>query len=213
MFTPEQRDAVVSRLTTLARHDPGVSGWEIVGSLATGTADRWSDIDLVLRVRSDLTERWTTLVYQEFEAVHHWDLWHGTSLYRVFLLPGLLELDLSFHPGPPGQPEPSDPAGLAWHHFLHAHTALRRGRWWQAEHWIGATRAQVLALASARHGLPTAYAKGAHELPLSVTRPLEATLVRSLEPDEVARALEALLPPLREAVGPDIAAALGAFPG
>jgi hypothetical protein len=40
-------------------------------------------------------------------------------------------------------------------------------------------RAGLLALAALRLGHPTAYAKGAHLLPLAVTTPLTATLVRA----------------------------------
>jgi hypothetical protein len=101
------------------------------------------------------------LLYQEFAAVHHWDLPSGSAVYRVFLLPGCLEVDVAFTPaadfGPVGPnwrtvfgssapPRPVPPqhpdhlAGLAWHHALHAWTSIQRHRWWQAEYWIGAHR-------------------------------------------------------------------------
>jgi hypothetical protein len=83
--------------------------------------------------------------------------------------------------------------GLAWHHALHARVCIERGRYLQAEHWIGALRTQVIALACARNGHPAAYAKGAHLLSADVTDPLAATLVGSLDPAELNRALNAAL--------------------
>jgi hypothetical protein len=215
MFSVEERDRVRGRLLELAQGDPGVVGAAITGSAALGGGDRWSDIDLAFAVGGPLDlalERWTERLYRDFAAVHHWDLASGPTVYRVFLLPGWLEVDLGFAPeggfGPRGPswrivfgeaaaPEPaavpgSDHlAGLAWHHALHALVCIERGRSWQAEHWISALRDQLLALACRRLGHPTAYAKGAHLLPAGLTGPLEASLIRSLEEAELRRALGA----------------------
>ncbi|WP_243707278.1 hypothetical protein [Micromonospora sp. KC606] len=132
----------------------------------------------------------------------------------MFLLHGCLEVDIGFTPtadfGPRGpswrtvfgqKAEPTSTAspshdnltGLAWHHVLHAWVCIQRRRWWQAEHWISAARAQVLALACRRLGYPTSYALGAHLLPADVTTPLEAALVRSLTEAELRRALNVTL--------------------
>jgi hypothetical protein len=109
--------------------------------------------------------------------------------------------------------------GLGWHHALHAQIAIARGRPWQAEHWISAIRDHVLALACLRLELPSAYAKGADALPPAITTPLEETLVPSLEPRELGRALRAAVTAfLREvdAADPELAArlrpALGSLP-
>jgi hypothetical protein len=213
MFNVEDRAAVQARLLELAALDARVVAAAVIGSGAWGEADRFSDIDLGFGVSGPLPpviDSWTARMYDSFSAVHHWDLTSGASLYRVFLLPGWLEVDLSFTPaesfGPRGPafrvvfgqthesapaPQPSPDAGMAWHHLWHARVSLERFRWWQAEHWIGAARGQIVALACARLGHPVAYARGAHLLPESVTRPLEATLVRFLDPAELRRALAA----------------------
>jgi hypothetical protein len=47
----------------------------------------------------------------------------------------------------------------------------------------------VLTLACLRLGLPTSYGRGFDDLPSEVTQPLRAALVRSLERDELLRAL------------------------
>jgi len=225
MFTPDERDRVRDRLLLLARSDAGLSGAAITGSGAAGTADAWSDIDLAFGVPGDLApviERWTGILADEFAAVHHWDLPFESSVYRVFLLPGWLEVDIGFVPasafrprGPqwglafgealdalPGSSPPTgELAGRAWHHALHAQVAIERDRRWQAEHWIGALRAQVIALACLRYGFEPSYAKGAHLLPPELTGPLEGTLVRSLDEAELRRTLGAAVTALAEELG------------
>ncbi|MFJ5220456.1 hypothetical protein ACIP98_37950 [Streptomyces sp. NPDC088354] len=217
MFEAEERERVRERLLALAVADPEVVGAAVTGSEALGAADRWSDLDLAFAVdgeRGPVLERWTSTLYEDFSARHHWDLPSGSTLYRVFLLPGWLEVDLAFTPadefGPLGPawrtvfgstvPRPrgeppgrSHLVGLAWHHALHARTSIERERYWQAEYWISAVRDQVIALACRRLGHPSGYAKAAHLLPGDVTAPLHDTLIRSLDDQELRRALDAVL--------------------
>ena len=65
-----------------------------------GEGDRWSDLDLAFAVAEDVPvqnvlEDWTYQLVEEFDAVHLFDLPSGASIYRVFLLPGCLQFDLS----------------------------------------------------------------------------------------------------------------------
>ncbi|WP_330437595.1 nucleotidyltransferase domain-containing protein [Micromonospora sp. NBC_00821] len=222
MFSVEERDLIRQRLLHLAEHDSAIVAAAITGSHATDDEDRWSDIDLAFAVSDPLDavmRRWTRQMYQDFAAVHHWDLTAGSAIYRVFLLPRCLEVDLAFSPeaefGPRGPswrlmfgqstPPPAartsgqdEMAGLAWHHALHARISIERGRYWQAEHWISAMRTQTIALACHRLGLPTSYAKGAHLLPADISGPLETTLVRSTDETELRRALRAAATALAE---------------
>lgn len=62
---------------------------------------------------------------------------------------------------------------------------------WAAEYWISGVRDHALALACLRLGEPTAYARGIDRLPRDVLEPYENALVRSLDPDELRRALAA----------------------
>ncbi len=101
MFTAEDRDSVQARLLARGEADSAITGAAFTGSLATGDGDRWSDTDLVLAVRGELTpvlNRWTRWLYDELGALHHWDLPAGPRIVRVFLLPGWLEIDLTFAP-------------------------------------------------------------------------------------------------------------------
>ncbi|MFK4105398.1 hypothetical protein ACI2L1_36115 [Streptomyces sp. NPDC019531] len=217
MFTVEERDRLRERLLARAEADETVVGAAFTGSYADGEGDRWSDTDLVLAVRGDLTptlDRWTGWLYDDLGARHHWDLSVGAGVIRVFLLPGWLEIDLTFATeaefgprGPQwrtvfGRPRPLAPfappdadtlAGLLWHHALHARACIERARWWQAEHWISALRDHVITLACLRLDLPAAHAKGAHLLPDALSAHLETTLVRSLAAEELHRALTAAI--------------------
>jgi hypothetical protein len=215
MFTAAKRDRVRARLLELARDDPDVAGAAITGSHTVGLEDEWSDVDLAFAIRAELEpamRRWTERLYADFGALHHWDLPFGATVYRVFLLPDTLQVDIAFMPaiafapgGPTWQtvfgetvePAPRDPVdpselvGWAWTMCLSAHRSIERGKPWMAEHMISGIRDHVIALACLRLGLPTRYAKGAHQLPREITGPLEETLVRSLDEAELRRALAA----------------------
>jgi predicted nucleotidyltransferase len=217
VFAPQERDEVRDRLLRLARADERVSGAAITGSAAHGAEDRWSDIDLFFAVADGVDleaglRRWTELVYREFDALHHFELRSGSAIYRAFLLPSCLEVDVGFTPatdfgalGPnfrtvfgeaadrPHNPPPDREhvSGLGWHHVLHARTSIERGKAWQAEYWISGVRDQAFTLACLRFGTPAVYAKGVHALPQEVTTGFEDALVRSLAPEELRRALGA----------------------
>jgi nucleotidyltransferase-like protein len=215
MYTPAQRDEIRDRLLERARLDDGITGAAITGSIASGNADDWSDIDLAFAVPGDLhvaLDRWTTLMYEEFGALHHWDLPFRATIYRVFLLPGWLEVDLAFAPpaefGPrapswrtvfgdavENEPNPiptfDELVGYAWHHVLHARASIERARPWLAEYMISGIRDKTITMGCLRLGLSTAVAKGADELPGEVKASVEPALVRSLDASELRRALSA----------------------
>ena len=101
VFTVEQRDALRDRLLELARQDDRVVAGAAVGSLAVdGGGDRFSDLDLTFGIAdhvpvADVLEEWTRTLAEKAEAVHLVDLESGPTTYRVFLLPGALQFDLS----------------------------------------------------------------------------------------------------------------------
>lgn len=193
MFTAEARDRLRERLVARARADPRVVAAAAVGASAAG-GDRWSDLDLtfgvtagadVARVLAD----WTHDLEELAGAAVLFDLPVGLTIYRVFLLPGALQVDLSFSPvaafgarGPrfallfgEAQDLPAVPAptaaqvfGYGMHHVVRAHICLARGRIWQAEYWIHEARDEALALACLQHGLESSHGRGFDQLPADV---------------------------------------------
>jgi hypothetical protein len=126
------------------------------------------------------------------------------------LLPGALQVDLSFGPaaefGARGprfrllfgeaveKPWAAPPSlefefGLAVHHAVRGYLCLERGRLWQAEYWISALRDHTLTLACLRRGLEASYGRGFDGLPAEVRDPLAASLVGELTADGLRRAL------------------------
>jgi hypothetical protein len=215
MFSIKDRDLVRNHVLQLATSDPRIFAGAVVGSLALDDGDRWSDLDLTFAVADDFSifdvlEDWTRHIVKQFDAVHLFDLPSGASIYRVFLLPGCLQFDLSFTPaskfgamGPkfrllfgssvekpyPEPPPAQELFGYAVHHALRARFCIQRGRYWQAEYWISAARDCALSLACRRRGLPAVHGRGFDDLPAEVLDVFSHSLVLSLEPDELLRAL------------------------
>ena len=103
MFTVEQRDALRERLLRLAEGDERVVAGAVVGSLAVDGGDRFSDLDLTFGIAdhvqvADVLDDWTRTLIEELEAVQLADLEREPAIYRVFLLPDALQLDLSMRP-------------------------------------------------------------------------------------------------------------------
>ena len=215
MFTTEERDLVRDRIIEMARSDPRVTAGALIGSTAAGLGDKWSDIDITFGIEDGnnlqgVLDDWTKWFNSELGALQYWDLPFGPSIYRVFLLPNGLEVDVSvtpqqdFYPRSPrwrtlfgtaGEMKQSPPAnpqyliGQGWHLVLHSRAAIERGKPWHAEFCISELRDQTLALMCLRLGESTAYAKGVDRLPTNVTDPVVGALVRAVDKSELRRAL------------------------
>lgn len=215
MFSVEERNQVRDYVLRLAESDARVVAAAVVGSLALGEGDRWSDLDLTFAVAdefpiSDVLEDWTLDLIQQFDAALLFDLPSGASIYRVFLLPGCLQFDLSFTPASKfgatsprfkllfgkavekpylPQPDAHELFGYAVHHALRARFCIERGRTWEAEYLISGARDYVMSMACRRRGLPANHGRGLDALPPDVLKAFSNTLVRSLEREELLRAL------------------------
>jgi hypothetical protein len=233
MFTVDDRNRVRDRVLALAASDPRVVAGAVVGSLALHEGDRWSDLDLTFAVANDASvadvlNDWTQTIIDEYDAVMLFDLPAGPSIYRVFMLPGCLQFDLSFTPAAafgatspkfrllfgeavtkPYMPAPSphELFGYAVHHALRARFCIERGRVWQAEYWLSGVRDYALHLACLRRDLPARNGRGFDDLPADALAAFAGALARSLDPAELLRALEvAITGLLREAAqAPEIA--------
>jgi PAS domain-containing protein len=103
VFTVEQRDALCERVLRLAEGDDRVVAGAAVGSLAVDDGDRFSDLDLTFGIAdhvpvNEVLDDWTSRLIDELGAVRLADLERGPTIYRVFLLPDALQLDLSMTP-------------------------------------------------------------------------------------------------------------------
>jgi hypothetical protein len=214
MFIPEERARLRSGLLEYAASDQRISGAAITGSAAAAHEDRWSDIDLAFGVGntaelSNVLADWTAYMYHRHLALHHLDVRSGEWIYRVFLLPGTLQVDLAFvtatefralaptfrlmfgeanEPRHVPPPPPGDIVGLGWLYALHARTCIARRNVWQAEYMISGIRDTALALACIRHGLPAVHGRGMDLLPGGVAAQFEGSLVRQLDTAELSRA-------------------------
>jgi predicted nucleotidyltransferase len=215
VFNLEERDRVRSFVLDKARADARIVAAAVVGSFARGTADRWSDLDLTFAVADDVSvgdvlSDWTADMARDLEAVHVLDLEVGPTIYRVFMLPELLQVDLSFTPaarfaprgpafqllfGEAGEPTlraprtAEDVFGWGSLHAIHAWRCVERGRPIQALHHIAATREHALHLGCLRRGLD-ADERSWDRLPEEVRDGVAAALAHSLQPEELLRAVK-----------------------
>jgi hypothetical protein len=103
VFSVEERESARRRILERANDDPRVVAAAVVGAEAAGRVDRWSDLDLTFGVADgtavdEVLKEWTRELGGELDAVHLFDVHVGPTIYRVFLLPGNLQVDLSFTP-------------------------------------------------------------------------------------------------------------------
>jgi predicted nucleotidyltransferase len=214
MFTPASRAALRDWLIGMARTDRRVTAAAVLGSGARGREDRWSDIDLALRLAHGedavaVADSWAVVLGRQVRPVAHLDLWARGGLYRVFLLPDTLQVDVSFwsadafaahgpafrlvfgeanEPAHLAAPSARTALGMAWLYALHARSSIARGRAWQAVYMVNTVRDHVVQLACLRHGLPAVQGRGVDDLPAVETARLRATLPRSTDGAELRRA-------------------------
>jgi hypothetical protein len=218
VFTVEERARIRSDLIDFAKQDPRVVAGAEVGSLTIDAGDRWSDLDLTFGLTdetepAEVLDGWTVELGRRWDAVRLFDLAVPPTLYRVFLFPGNLQVDLSAAPGAVAKrgpnfqmlfgrairdeatapPEARELYGLCVHYALRVRVSVERGRYWAAEYWISELRHETLSLAALLRGLPSRYGRGFHELPADLTRRAEQSLVSNVERDTLLRALSSAI--------------------
>jgi hypothetical protein len=215
VFSIDDRNRVRDHVLERARADARIVAGAVVGSLAHAEGDRWSDLDLTFGVSEGVPinavlDDFTADLSTVFAAIDLFDVPSGAAIYRVFLLPGCLQFDLSCAPasqfralGPefkllfgeaaePAHAQPPPPRqlfGYAVHHALRARFCIERGRHWQAEYWTSGVRDYALSLACRRRHLPVHHGRGFDLLPQEVRKAAESALPRRIEPAELLRAL------------------------
>jgi hypothetical protein len=136
----------------------------------------------------------------------------GETLYRVFLFPGALQVDISFspahafgsrgprfktifgeamqHPAPPA-PDSGFMVGFGVHHCLRAHVCLERGKLWQALHWINELRELSMTMSCRRLGLDEAYGRGFDQLPETALAGFAMSVPAAIDRAALQKALRA----------------------
>lgn len=226
MFTIQFRDEVREKIISKAKGDSRIVSAAVIGSYAQGTVDRWSDIDLTFGVdesfpTSSLINLWTNYVAEEFKGIVLFDIQAGKTIYRVFILPGCLQVDLSFSPssdfgaiGPHfkllygkqdeklndnnkienSQPQPTQEMfGYMVHHILRARFCAERNRLWQAEFWISETRNLALKLACISQGLSGDHGRGFDDLPNDILSSFKNSYVKELSKNEILRVIKVII--------------------
>ncbi|NOS86574.1 MAG: hypothetical protein HOP31_15675 [Ignavibacteria bacterium] len=219
MFTIQYRQEVRQRLINNAKNDSRIVSAAIIGSYAHGKEDRWSDIDLTFGVAestsiSSMIDSWTDLISNEFDGITLFDVKRENTIYRVFILPGCLQVDLSFSPvsefgavGPHfkllygNQYEKAQPRslpiqelfGYMVHHILRARFCMERNRLWQAEFWISEARNYALKLACQSRGLNIDYGRGFDDLPQNILDLFKDSFVKKLNKKEIIRSIQAII--------------------
>lgn len=217
MFSVEQRDDLRDYVLRLADRDERVVAGAVVGSLALGGGDRFSDLDLTFAVADDtvagVLDDWTRTLADERDAIHLVDLARGSTVYRVLLFPDALQFDLSMTPAAefraggerfrllfgettrepmsPKPPEAGDLFGWGVIYALHSRSCIERGRLWQAEHYVGAVRDHALSLACLREGVPAVQARGYDDLSTETLSRFGNTHIPAFEPAALRSALAA----------------------
>lgn len=212
MFNVDAREELRARLVEAARRDPEIDAAAVLGSAARGTEDRWSDIDLALRVTagvelSSVADRWTERLRQEQVVIDQLDVQASGGLYRVFLLAPTLQVDLSFWShgqfvtgGAPVRllfgeaDDTTDPGAgenamdhlrMTWLYALHVRSAVARGRSWQAVWMLESMRNGLISMYCLRYGLPAHEGRGVDALPSSIRAGLLDTLVTKTDPADL----------------------------
>lgn len=202
----------------MAREDRRIVAGAAVGSDAVGHSDRWSDIDLTFGLAdgvsaTQLLDDWAVDLDRNFEAVRMFDVADRRTTYRVFLLPGNLQVDLSATPGFVAENgprfkllfgtatwkeyslprRPREAFGSGVHHAVRARLCIERGRPWQAEYWIRRARDEALSLACLRRGFTPDHGRGLDQLPPDVLAAAAESLVHSTDRAELLRALSRVI--------------------
>ena len=219
MFTISYRNEVREKIITKAKADERIVSAAAVGSYAKGTVDQWSDIDLTFGVDESFTiisllDSWTEYVVQEFSGVFLLDVKRGNTIYRVFVLPGCLQLDLSFSPakefgadGPhfhllygkkyikpqPKSQQSNEIFGWMLHHILRARFCVERKRLWQAEYWISEARNYALKLACISRALNTEHGRGFDDLPHEILDLFKTSFITNLNREEFLRVINDII--------------------
>lgn len=217
MFSEAEREELRQQLLERGRQDERISGGAVTGSASKDGLDRWSDIDLAFGVHDANLLTATLADFTDFMrstqgAVDTVDVRRDPWVYRVFLLPSTLQVDLAFAPAAdfgalastfklvfgsardrrelPGR-DAREVLGYGWLYALHVRSSIARNRPWQALYMLNQMRDQVVMLACLAAGLPASEGRGVDDLAEAVLCSLAATVPAGLTLDHLRGAFAA----------------------
>lgn len=219
MFTLKYREDVREAVLQRARQDERIVSAAIIGSYAKGTVDRWSDLDLTFGVDEkhlikDVLNDWTEYVRTKFNGIDLVDLSRGNTIYRVFLLPGNLQMDLSFSPEKEfgalnkefvllygkqyDKPQPQNQTvenlfGWIIHHLIRTRYCVERNRLWQAEFWLSEARDYMLKIACLERGLNADHGRGFDDLPEEIIVYANESYIKEVRREEMLLSIKRII--------------------
>lgn len=167
MFTERYRDKIRAAIIACVENDDDIVSAAVIGSYARKEVDEYSDIDLTFGLHESVDvdqvlHRYRQHMQEAHEGAFLFELKQGHTVYLVFLLPGCLQVDLSFAPqsafGPKQYPfellfgydtgekqiTPPEPVrekfGLMIHHILRAKICKERNKIEEANDWLTKAR-------------------------------------------------------------------------
>lgn len=218
MYSKDYRSKVQGSIITFAEKDERITDCAIVGSESIGENDKWSDIDLTFGVHeeadiSQILLDWNELMAQQFEANVLFDLAFRESIYRVYLLPNALQIDLSFTPtkhfgaitdkfkllfgeekSRQSKPLPEPPTifGFAVLYALKTRCSIEREKYWQAHYYLEQFKESIMTLKCLSENLNPFDGRGYDELPDLFLDQVQSSLIASPNRHDLGESLKVL---------------------
>ena len=218
MYSIEERNNVQNSIIALAKNDVRITDCAIVGSESVQKQDVWSDIDLSFGFKngsdiSKILEDWNKVMGNEFNAHVLFDLNYRESIYRVYLLPNALQVDLSFTNtdkfgaitdkfkllfGKSNEREQKQPPdqktvfGYGVLYALKARCSIEREKFWQARYFLEKLRENLMILKCTIEQLNPFDGRGYDELPKKFLDRISKSFQASLKSSELKQSLQLL---------------------
>ncbi|WP_405207230.1 hypothetical protein [Aquimarina sp. LLG6339-5] len=218
MYSIKERIEVQELIIDFAKSNSKIIDCAIVGSESVGNNDQWSDIDLTFGYEDkadieNILREWSKMMLERFSANILFDISFGESIYRVFLLPNALQVDLSFTPSEyfgaitnrfklifgkqkekefKSLPEINDIVGYAILFALKTRTSIERKNYWQAEYYLSKSRENVMVLKCLKENLNPFDGRGFDELPVDFLLQIQNALIIELNRPNLQNGLKTL---------------------
>lgn len=224
MYSIQDRNYVQNLIIELSKNDTRITDCAIVGSESVGENDKFSDIDLTFGVKNDINisqilNEWNDLMSERFDANVLFDLPYEESIYRVYLLPNALQVDLSFTPhknfgaittrfkllfGQSSEREQKRPPelpnvfGYCVLYALKSRCSTERKKYRQSFHYLNELRNNLMILKCLTLKTNPFDGRSYDELPISFLNKIKRTLAKDVKQSDLNNSLKNLTTILTE---------------